>query len=207
LGPPPFAGNGFVTFVSLNDPGKVTESVMELWARILTQVAGSRLILHISSQPSRISGIETFFSARGIDASRLTMLPRQSLDQYLAVYSHADIALDTWPCNGGTTTCDAMWMGVPVVTLSGGGSFSRTGISLLNSVGLSELAADTPDSYVAKAVGLAQNRSGLAALRANLRRHMRTSPLTNASQFARDIEAAFLGMWARYTDDRGENSA
>jgi predicted O-linked N-acetylglucosamine transferase (SPINDLY family) len=205
-GPPPFAVNGFVSFASLNDPGKVTVTLMELWARIMREVEMSRLILHVSRQPSRIAEIEAFFCARGVPASRLALVHRQPIEQYLALYNHADIALDTWPCAGGTTTCDALWMGVPVVTLSGHGSYSRTGVSLLNTLGLSELAADTAEGYVANAVGLARDRTRLATLRAGLRSRMRSSALMDAGRFARDIEAAYLAMWERHGANRRQRS-
>jgi protein O-GlcNAc transferase len=195
---PPFAANGFVTFVSLNNPGKVTRTVLELWARILGAVADSRLVLHISSQQTRLAEIEAFFAARDIPADRLLLVPRQSVDQYLALYNAADIALDTWPCAGGTTTCDALWMGTPVVTLASDASFSRTGASMLASLGLSELAAATPDAYVATAIALARDRARLAELRAGLRPRMLASSLTNGPQFAREFESALLGMWERH---------
>jgi predicted O-linked N-acetylglucosamine transferase (SPINDLY family) len=193
-GPSPLATRGFVTFVSLNNPGKLTRTMLELWARIMGETDASRLIVHISSQASRLREIEDFFASRGIAAERLMLIGRQSVDQYLRVYTAADIALDTWPCAGGTTTCDALWMGVPVTTLAGESSFSRTGASLLASVGLSELVAQTPDAYVERAVALAHDRSRLAALRAGLRPRMRASCLTDGPAFARDIEAAFVGM-------------
>ncbi len=197
-GPPPAAANGYVSFVSLNNPGKVTWSMLELWARIMREAEGSRLALHISRQPSRLAEVENFFAARGIAAERLLLVDRQSIDKYLALYARADIALDTWPCAGGTTTCDALWMGVPVVTLEGVASFSRTGVSLLASVGLGGLAAQTHDAYVATAVALAHDRPRLAALRAQLRLRMRASCLTDGAGFAADVETAFLGMWEQH---------
>jgi predicted O-linked N-acetylglucosamine transferase (SPINDLY family) len=183
------------TYVSLNNPGKVNDAMLELWARILSEVAGSRLVVHVASQPSRVSGVERFFASRGIASERLLLVGRQSIGDYLRTYTRCDVALDTWPCAGGTTTCDALWMGVPVVTLAGTGSYSRTGASLLPIVGLGDLVADSPDAYVDAAVRLARDRPRLATLRQSLRNTMRSSCLTDGAAFARDVEDAFLSMW------------
>ena len=195
--------NGSTTFVSLNNPGKVNASMLELWARIMQELEQSRLVLHVSTQPSRINGLERFFSARGITPERLTLVGRQSIADYLQTYVACDIALDTWPCAGGTTTCDALWMGVPVVTLAGTGSYSRTGASLLANAGLPELVTDSPDTYVETAIALARDRSRLATLRGSLRETMRSSCLTDRRAFARDIEAAFEAMWERRSHATG----
>ena len=197
-GPSPLAANGFVTFVSLNNPGKLTRSLLELWIPIMLATPGSRLNLHVSTQQSRIAELRTFFDARGIDASRIALIERQSIDRYFALYDASDIALDTWPCAGGTTTCDAMWMGVPVVTLAGERSFSRTGASLLASVGLGELIAQTPDEYVAKAIALAHDPEQLTELRAGLRTRMQSSCLTDGPALAREVETSFVEMWQRH---------
>jgi predicted O-linked N-acetylglucosamine transferase (SPINDLY family) len=109
----------------------------------------------------------------------------------------ADIALDSLPCAGGTTTCDALWMGVPVVTLVGDRPFSRSGASLLRNAGLTELITRTPDEYVRAAVELATDRARLAGLRAGLRDRLRASPLLDATGFARAVEQAFDAMWER----------
>ena len=153
----PVAADGSTTFVSLNNPGKVNDTMLELWARVLQEVEGARLVLHVASQPSRVNGLERFFASRGIAAERLSLVGRQSIGDYLRTYAACDIALDTWPCAGGTTTCDALWMGVPVVTLAGTGSYSRTGASLLPNVGLGDLVADSADAYVDAVVRLARD--------------------------------------------------
>ena len=191
----PVATDGSTTFVSLNNPGKVNGTMLELWARMLKEVEGARLVLHVASQPSRVNGLGRFFASRGIASERLWLVGRQSIGDYLRTYAACDIALDTWPCAGGTTTCDALWMGVPVVTLAGTGSYSRTGASLLPNVGLGDLVADSPDAYVDAAVRLALDRPRLAALRRSLRDSMRSSCLTDGAAFARDVEDAFLSMW------------
>ena len=148
-----------------------------------------------------------YFAQRGIAPERITLLDRQPIDQYLRTYSQADIGLDTFPCAGGTTTCDALWMGVPVVTLAGDRSFSRAGASILSNMGLADLVADTADRYVAAAVELARDRSRLQQLRSSLRARMQASPLTNAAQFARNMEAAFGAMWDRRVTRRADDRA
>ncbi len=125
------------------------------------------------------------------------------LRDYLALYSRADIALDPFPYTGGTTTCDALWMGVPVVSLAGNRPFAGSGASILSAVALDSLVVATTGQYVVKAVTLAQNLHALAALRAELRGRMRASPLTNAPQFARDFETALAAMWDAHRAARG----
>lgn len=153
----------------------------------------------------RIAELRAFFEARGVAANRVALLQRQSIDGYFALFGGSDIALDTWPCNGGTTTCDALWMGVPVVTLLGERSYSRTGGSLLANVGLDECVAETPDAYVAKAIALAQDPARLQALRADLRRRLKSSRLTDGPAFARTVESAFVNMWERHIVRRGDS--
>ncbi len=203
-GPSPVATNGVVTFVCLNNPAKVTRTVLELWAAIMRATPMSRLNLHVSPVQSRIAELQNFFETHGIAANRVALFERQSIDRYFSLYNASDIALDTWPCAGGTTTCDALWMGVPVVTLTGERSFSRTGSSLLESVGLREFVAATPDAYVAKAIALAQDRQRLKSIRADLRRTMESSCLADGPGFARAIESSFTAMWERHLARSGD---
>jgi len=152
------------------------------------------LILLESALESKREQARALFLAHGVEAQRVEFVARQSTADYLALHERIDVALDTWPCAGGTTTCDALWMGVPVVTLAGERSFSRTGASVLCAVGLSELVTEDPDRYVECAIGLARDRARLAALRAELRERVRVSPLADAQRFAASLEAAYLGM-------------
>jgi predicted O-linked N-acetylglucosamine transferase (SPINDLY family) len=196
-GPLPAQRNAYVTFASLSNPAKLSHSLLEAWARILRAVPDSRLTLMRSGLSERDEEIERFFARRGIAGDRVMQLERQSTLDYLGLYRGIDIALDTWPCAGATTTCDALWMGVPVVTLAGERSFSRSGASILPSVGLPELATEDFEAYVATAVTFAQDPSRLAALRASLRQRMRDSPLTDAGRFAAAVESAYLAMAQR----------
>jgi predicted O-linked N-acetylglucosamine transferase (SPINDLY family) len=188
---------GSVTFVCLNTPCKTTSSALSMWAAVLRQLSDSRLILHVGSCATMRQRLLEQFAALGIAVGRIRLVERQSLAAYLATYRAADIALDTWPCAGGTTTCDALWMGVPVVTLVDERSYSRTGASMLACVGLDELVTRTPEDYVGRAVALANDRPRREELRSSMRSRMRSSPLMDAKAFARDVEQAYSEMWAR----------
>ena len=141
---------------------------------------------------SRFAGL---FAAHGVGPDRLALLPQlPGLSNALAAYGDIDIALDTFPYNGTTTTCEALWMGVPVVALVGGRHAARVGFSLLQVAGLAEFAAATPETYVDLAVGLAADRARLAAYRRELRPRLAASPLCDPGRFASDMEAAFRAM-------------
>ena len=125
------------------------------------------------------------------------------MSDYFALYRQIDIGLDPFPCNGGTTTCDALWMGVPVVTLAGRTAVGRGGVSVLRNVGLPELIAETPEQYVQIAAALAGDLPRLAELRRTLRERMRASPLMDAPRFARNVEAAYRQMWRKWCEHGG----
>jgi predicted O-linked N-acetylglucosamine transferase (SPINDLY family) len=129
---------------------------------------------------------------------------RVSLGDYLRQYQRIDVALDPFPYSGGTTTCDALWMGVPVVTLAGKTAASRGGVSILSNVGMPEMIATDVEQYVEIAVSLAEDWSRLAELRPRLRPRMSRSPLMDAVQFAQEVEAAFRGMWCKWCDVQGK---
>ncbi len=122
------------------------------------------------------------------------------MDEHLGLYGQVDIALDTYPCNGFTTTCEALWMGVPVISLVGDCHVSRIGLSILNTVELDFLAASTPDKYVAKAMALAADYQALAQLRSSMRQKMKDSALCDAKGFAQKAEAAYRKMWHRWIE-------
>jgi predicted O-linked N-acetylglucosamine transferase (SPINDLY family) len=197
VGPLPAQAHGHVTFVSLNNPGKVTAGMLDLWVDVLRAVPESRLVLLAPVHTGRRAQLAASFAAKDIAAERLELVERVPLSDYLALYRRVDVALDTHPYAGGTTTCDALWMGVPVVTLAGSRPFSRTGASVLGSLGLGDLVGEAPEQYVRIAVALATDHERLAALRAGLREKMRGSPLTDAVRFARDLEDAYRTMYER----------
>jgi predicted O-linked N-acetylglucosamine transferase (SPINDLY family) len=168
---------------------KISEPVIDAWSRILAAVPSARLVLGEANQRR--------FNGR-IDSKRLLFVPRAARREYLQQYQHIDIALDPWPYNGHTTTCDALWMGVPVVSLAGQTSVARGGVSILSAIGLTELLAGTIEEYVGIAAGLAQDRPRLAELRSSLRPRLRKSPLMDAPGFTRDVEALYRLMWHRW---------
>jgi protein O-GlcNAc transferase len=186
-----------VTFGSLNNFAKVHEGVLARWALVLKAVKGSRLLMFCPEGRTR-ERVMAFMGARRIAAERVELVGYLPRWEYLSLYQRIDIGLDPFPCNGMTTTCDALWMGVPVLTLPGKAPASRAGLSLLSSVGLGELAASSEEDYLRMAVELAGNFPRLAYLRAILRPRMRASPLMDASRFARNVEAAYQSMWERW---------
>src|SRR5262249_39337889 len=140
--------------------------------------------------------IAAAFAAAGIDRKRVTVLPPQATTaEHLAAYGHVDVALDPLPYNGTATTCEALWMGVPVVTLRGERHAARVGTSILTAVDLEHLIAHTPDDYVTIAADLARDRNALAALRLGLRERLRAAPLCDGAGFARAAEGAYRAMW------------
>ncbi len=201
IGPSPAAEAGHVTFASFNSLAKVTPEAASNWARVLEAVPGSRLVIKgspFTNADIRLRFVQ-HFAAEGIGEDRLELLAQlPSRQDYMAIYNRVDIVLDSFPYNGGTTTCEALWMGVPVVTLRGDRSVSRMAAGMLAQVGLSDLAADSEADYVAIAARLAGDADRLAELRAGLRPRMADSPLCDAAAFARDMEAAYRGMWRRW---------
>jgi protein O-GlcNAc transferase len=194
VGPLPALEKGTLTFGCLNAFVKVNEQTLELWAQILSVLEGSRLVLLAKEGSHRQRTIE-FFVHRGVAAERVSFLSMRQRPEYLAFYHQIDIALDTLPYNGHTTSLDTLWMGVPFITLVGNTVVGRAGLSLLANMGLEEFAARTPAEFVRLAVTLAGDLPRLAALRADLRERMRRSPLMNAEGFARNIEEAYRTMW------------
>ena len=196
-GPLPARSQGFVTFGCLNDFAKVTPAVLSLWCRILRNVPDSKLLLHCKLGTHRQRAIE-HLRRESIDPGRLQFMGFQPLNRYYEHYNHVDIGLDPFPWCGGTTTCDALWMGVPVVSLAGETGVSRGGLSILSNIGLADLVARDPDQYVQIASQLARDLPRLAALRQTLRDRMRSSALMNPTRFARGVEDLFRAMWTRW---------
>jgi len=192
-----------VTFGSLNNFAKTNEGVWACWARVLQAIKGSRLIMRCPEGVSR-DRVRAFFAARGIGTERVEWAGFLSPWEYLRLYQQIDLGLDPFPYNGITTTCDALWMGVPVITLPGAVPASRASLSLLSSIGLGELAASSDQDYVRIAAELAADLTRLAALRAGLRSRMQASPLMDAPRFARNVETAYRAMWERWCAGQGQ---
>ncbi len=192
----PAADGQILTFGCLNNFSKVKPASLDLWAEILRGVPGSQLVLH---SPPGFCREETtrWFAAQEVNPERIRFMGRQSWEKYLYALQHIDIALDPFPYGGGISTCDALWMGVPVVTLFGNTAVGRAGNSILSNIGLTDLVAETPERYVAIAIALANNPSRRRELRSSLHTKMENSPLRDARGHARAIEAAYREMWKR----------
>jgi predicted O-linked N-acetylglucosamine transferase (SPINDLY family) len=197
VGPLPAISRGYVTFVSLNKPLKHSAPAVELWCRILHAVPGSRLLLMGTDANPLNPALREPFARHGITGNRLIFAPRLSRARYLSLYNEADIALDPFPYNGGVTSCDAMWMGVPLITLAGATYHSRQGLMLLENMGLQELIAQDAGRYMARAVELARELDRVAELRSRLRELMRHSRVCNGEAFARQLGQAFREMCVR----------
>jgi predicted O-linked N-acetylglucosamine transferase (SPINDLY family) len=195
---PPAATAGRVTFGSLNNPAKFSTPVIETWAQILKSVPASALMLFANERVDPGRRVRDEFARRGVAPDRLSFLPRVPRAVYLRQYAMIDIALDPWPYNGHMTSCDALWMGVPLVSLIGQTSVARAGLSILTSIGLQELLASSRQRYVEIAVDLAGDLPRLATLRRSLRDRMRSSPLMDAKAFARDVETIYRELWKRW---------
>jgi predicted O-linked N-acetylglucosamine transferase (SPINDLY family) len=204
VGALPLTANGHVTFGSFNNFAKVTPRVLAAWARVLSAVRKSRLVLLASTTESVRSYVKQSFDDHGIDSSRIDFFQRRPRRGYLELISQVDIALDPFPMNGHTTTCDALWQGVPVITLSGGTYASRFGASGLATLGLGELIANSCERYVEIAAGLAADVDRLQELRAGLRRRMSDSPLLDHAGFTRNLEAAYRQMWTDWCAGRSK---
>jgi predicted O-linked N-acetylglucosamine transferase (SPINDLY family) len=193
----PALQRGFITFGSCNARAKINEAVIKLWSRLLQAIPTARLLLKNPALTCAVTRdrLHEQFMEQGIARERVELRGLEKRTQeHLATYAHIDIALDTFPYNGTTTTCEAMWMGVPVVTLAGDVHAARVGMSLLHAVGQESLVGRDPDEYLRLAMSLAGDRAKLTELRMVLRQRMTVSPLCEATVFARKIEAAYYRM-------------
>lgn len=193
--------NGPITFGCFNNFAKVTEPMLRCWSKILQAVPRSRLLLKASTLgcDSVRHQVLQILNASGIDPNRVELRGFEATHTgHMALYEQIDIALDTFPYHGTTTTCEAVWMGVPVVSLAGATHVSRVGVSLLSSIGLPELVADNPEQYIQIASDLANNLPRLNELRSTLRQRMQASPLMDTKSYAQDIEAAYRTIWRNW---------
>jgi predicted O-linked N-acetylglucosamine transferase (SPINDLY family) len=192
--PPSDRLGGPPTFGCLNNFAKLTDETLALWTALLQRVADARLLVYAPAEAHR-DRMRSAMVGAGIAAERLGFVGRQTFADYLETYRRIDVALDPIPFGGGTTTCDALWMGTPVVTLAGRRPVSRAGTTLLSNIGLERLVARNEAEYVDIAADLMGNQDELATLRRGLRERMESSPVMDAERFARDLEDAFAGMW------------
>jgi len=201
LTPPPSVENGYVTFGSFNNLAKVTPEVIELWAKLLLAVPEARLLLKTKPLHDRCTRENVYrkFNACGIERERVELIGWvDSIGAHLGLYSRVDIGLDTFPYNGTTTTCEALWMGVPVISLEGDTHAGRVGVSILSQTGLPELIAADPVNYIETATRLAGDSVQLATMRKALRVRVGESALCDASTLAREIEHGYRDIWTKY---------
>jgi predicted O-linked N-acetylglucosamine transferase (SPINDLY family) len=203
--PLPALATGYVTFGCLNTFCKTNEPTFELWSQVLRNIPDSRLLL-LCPEGSHRQRTRDFFQARGIDPGRIRFSPFLAHREYFELYHQIDLCLDTLPYNGHSTSLDALWMGVPVVTLVGKTVVGRAGLSQLMNLKLPELITYTPEQFVATATDLARDLPRLQALRGGLRERMERSPLMDAGGFTCGIEAAFREMWRAWCQGLGEGA-
>lgn len=201
VSPLPALLTGQVTFGSFNNLAKVTPEAIAVWARILQAVPQSKILLKYRAltDASTCEHCYQLFEQHQILRDRVQLIGHiTGFAEHLALYSQIDIGLDTFPYNGTTTTCEALWMGVPVITVAGKGHAARVGVSLLANLGLTDLITSSCDEYVDLAVRLANDLERLRYLRTHLRSIMMRSPLTNARSFTQSLEMAYRQMWYRW---------
>lgn len=200
----PAIKNGYVTFGTLNNIAKISDAVIACWADILNRVEGSKILIESPGFHQRdfTRNFSNRFAQFGIEASRVILKNRDPKLQYIR-YNEIDIALDPFPFCGGTTTCDAVWMGIPLVSHYGPALMSRAGLTVLSMIGHPEWACASLDEYVNCAVDLASDVPRLNAIRLALRGEVEKSPLMDYDGFARDLSEAFRSMWREYVKTGG----
>lgn len=194
--PAPCMRTGWVTFGSTNNPAKLSDATLSLWAGILESVPGCRLLIHAHDDPTCRERITTALGANAVASGRVAYFGREGATDYLKRYGDIDIVLDATPYAGGATTCDALWMGVPVVSLCGDRPFSRTGASILHAAGLARWVANDREGYMGIARSLASDLAVLASLRDSLRATVAASRLCDEGAMVEDFTAALPAMWA-----------
>ena len=195
VGTLPAERNGFVTFGSLNNIPKLTPQNFRIWGAVLARVPNSRLTVLGYERGVFEREVRAMLAREGIDGNRVQVVGKRPRRDYLELHNEIDLALDSFPFNGHTTVCDALWMGVPSIMLEGDCYASRFGGSTLLGVGLGELIARSDGDYVELAVTLAENRERLGELRRTLRDRFAASPLVDARRFATQVEQAYREMW------------
>uniref|UniRef100_A0A7C4RUE6 protein O-GlcNAc transferase n=1 Tax=Desulfatirhabdium butyrativorans TaxID=340467 RepID=A0A7C4RUE6_9BACT len=204
VGASPFDANGYITFGSFNNLAKVSDTILHAWAKILALVPNSRLLLKARplKDPQVCENVLQRLQRVGIDPHRVVLQGALSHKEHLARYGEVDIALDTFPYHGTTTTFEALWMGVPVVTASGKTHVSRVGCSILHRIGMEELIASSLDAYVAKATELALDTRRLVLLRQGMRHRIRASTLIDGRSVTGSLEEAYLWMMENRKEGR-----
>jgi predicted O-linked N-acetylglucosamine transferase (SPINDLY family) len=200
VGPLPAIERGYATFASFNNLAKITPEVIAAWAQVLHRTPRARMLLKykgLGDETVRRRLLDAF-GVHGIEPQRLELLPPTSFAEYLTTYNQVDLVLDCFPFSGSTTTCEALWMGVPVVTWPGETFASRHSFCHLSNIGLTDTIGHSMDEYVERAVALASDLPRLAALRTGLRPQMAASPLCDGPRFAGHLVALLREAWRAY---------
>jgi protein O-GlcNAc transferase len=206
VAPLPALAKGWITFGCFQNLNKVGDGVLATWGEIFSALPDAKLRLQCIQlgEPAQVEQLLQRLQRYGIDPARVVTHGSAHREAYLAAHAEVDMILDTFPYPGGTTTCEALWMGVPTLTLADNTMLARQGASLLTAAGLEEWVATSKEEYVAKAIALASDFPMLAALRTGLRQQVLASPLFDAPRFARNFEDALWGMWQRYQSQQGK---
>ncbi|MCK5003176.1 MAG: tetratricopeptide repeat protein [Gammaproteobacteria bacterium] len=205
VAPPPMLENGFATFGSFNNLAKINEDVISTWSSLLQSVPNSRLLIKNPSltDPATAQRYLSRFEQYGVSKDRIELLGlAPTTEDHLNTYKRIDVALDTFPYNGTTTTCEALHMGVPVVALAGESHAGRVSASLLSTLGLEELIASTLEDYINIAGKMVGNQKHLSELRETLRTRMANSPLSDGKAFAKKMEQTYRAIWQEYCSSR-----
>lgn len=194
----PAISNGYITFASFNRPDKITPSAIVLWSKLLRSLPTSRMLLGAMPQEGSYDALIEWFNREGIPLDRLIFYPRSSIENYLKRHHEADICLDTFPSSGVTTTCHALWMGVPTLCQEGASMTSRGAMAVMSHVGLNGFVAKDQDDFVAKGIHWANNLETLANIRQTLRERFNESNLGQPALIADSLESAFRTMWQNW---------
>lgn len=210
LSPPvnalPAMSSGQFTLACLNNLAKINQDVIRLWARILTALPQARLLLGNVMGASARGRLLKMFAGEGIDANRLILHPKMALSDYLKLHHQIDLALDTFPYNGGTSSCHSLWMGVPVMTLAGHTTVSRVGVAVMAGAGLPEFVTSTEDEYVERTLEFARNLPRLNQVRQTARDRMNGRPGSDPEDFSRRLEHEYRSVWAQWCNSAGPKS-
>jgi predicted O-linked N-acetylglucosamine transferase (SPINDLY family) len=196
--PLPALANGYITFGSLNNVKKIGAECIALWARLLTSIPTSRLLFATVGEGDMREQLARQFAEHGISPERLEFVSNMPTLQFLHKLQEVDISLDPFPVNGATTTCESLWLGIPVLTLVGDRFLTRAGLSVLSAANMQEFASFTSDEFIEKIIALTKDLPRLAEIRANLRDRLRASPLLDQAQFTLDLEALYQQMWQKF---------
>jgi predicted O-linked N-acetylglucosamine transferase (SPINDLY family) len=201
VSPLPALTNGYLTFGSFNDVNKVDADCVALWAKLLNSLPASRLLMATVPEGEMRNRLIWQFSEHGVAAGRIAFCGKLPPNQFRQMLQQVDITLDPVRVNGATTTCESLWLGVPVLTLVGERFLSRVGLSILSAAQLPDFAAATVEVYIRTATFLANNLKLFAEIRTGLREHLRTTPLLDQQRFARNVESVYREIWQHWCTD------